>query len=109
MANANLHMYVNAHTYILGLNERYVMHTKVAYVQEQHWQQQRQREGERQRERERETTIKHRGLYGTFVLWKGTAWKKQDHSLQSSILVKIKNIVLMFNFDIVLKSVVGMQ
>ena len=61
-----------------------------------------------ERETERETDdIKHRGSYHTFFLLKGAVWKKQDHSLQSSIWVQIKNIV--FNFDIVLKSVVGMQ
>jgi hypothetical protein len=32
----------------------------------------------------------------------------QDHSLQSSIWVEITNVVLIFNLDIVLKSVVGM-
>ena len=78
----------------------------VAYVWEQNWRQQRIREREKERERE---TIKHRGLYRTFFLLKGAAWKKQDHSLQSSFLVQITNIALMFNFDIVLKSVVGMQ
>jgi hypothetical protein len=54
-------------------------------------------------------TIKHRGLHQTFFLLKGTAWKKQDYSLQSSILVQIRNRVLMLIFDIILKSVVGMQ
>jgi len=61
------------------------------------------------KERERETTIKHSGSYCTLFLLKGAVWKKQDHSLQSSILVQIKNIVLLFNFDTVLKSVVGIQ
>ena len=41
------------------------------------------------------------------LFFKGAVWKKQDHSLQYSILVQIKNRV--FNFDIVLKSVIGMQ
>jgi hypothetical protein len=61
---------------------------------------------ERQRDRE---MIKHRGLYRTFFLLNGATWKKQNHSLQWSVLVENKNIVVMFNFDIVLKSVVGMQ
>jgi hypothetical protein len=69
----------------------------------------RDRERERETERERERRIKHRGSYRTFFLLKETVWKKQDHSLQCSILVKIKNIVLIFNFDIVLKSAVGMK
>ena len=47
--------------YVSGLNDRYVMCTYVAYVQEQNWQQQRDREiervRERERERDRETTI----------------------------------------------------
>ena len=81
------------------------MRTSVAYLQQQHWQRQR----ERQKDREREMTIKHRGWHSTFFLLKGAVWKMQDHSLQSSILVKIENIFLMFNFDIVLRSVVGMQ
>ena len=100
MANANLCMFVYACTYVLGFTEWYVMCTYVAYVQVQNWQHQRERQTERE-------TIKHRGLYCTFFLLKETVCKKQDHSLQCSIWVQIKNIV--FNFDIVLKSVVGMQ
>ena len=46
-------------------------------------------------------------MYHTFFLLKETVCKKQDHSLQCSIWVQIKNIL--FNFDIVLKSVVSMQ
>jgi hypothetical protein len=104
----NLCMFVNAHTCILGLNERYIMCTYVAYVQEQNWQQPRVRQTDRERERETENwTIKHRGMYHTFFVLNGTVWKKQDHSLQCSIWVQIENIV--FNFDIALKSVVGMQ
>ena len=61
MANANLCMFVNACTYVLGLNERYVMHTYVAYVQDQNWQQQTERDTQRERQ-----TIKHRGSYHTF-------------------------------------------
>ena len=68
-----------------------------------------ERETERERERDRETTIKHRGLYCTFFLLNWVVWKKQDHSLQSPVWVKNKSIVLIFKFDIVLKSVVGMQ
>ena len=44
MANANLCTFVNAHTYVLGLNERYVMCMYIAYVSEQNWQWQRERE-----------------------------------------------------------------
>ena len=47
MANANLCVFVNAHTYVLGLNERYVMCTYIAYVLEQNWQEQREREREK--------------------------------------------------------------
>ena len=92
-------MFVNARTYVLGFNKRYVIRTYVAYVWEQNWQHQtdRQTDTERdkdtERERERET-IKHRGLYRTFFLLIGAVWKKQDHSLESSILVQVENIVL---------------
>ena len=44
MATANLCMFVYACTYVLGLNERYVMCMYVAYIQEQHWQRQTDRE-----------------------------------------------------------------
>ena len=85
------------------------MRTSVAYLQQQHWQRHRERETVRQKIRERQMTVKLRGWHSTFFLLKGAVWKMQDHSLQSSILVKIENIFLMFNFDIVLRSVVGMQ
>ena len=103
MANANLCMFVNACTYVLGLNERYVRHMYIAYVWEESWQQYTNRE----RDTQKETEIKHRGLYHTFCLLNGVTWKKQDHSLQSSVWVQIKNTV--FNFDIGSKSVVGIQ
>ena len=92
MANTNLCMFVNACMYVLG--ERYVMCTYVAYVWKQNWQRQTaEREKDRERERERERDgIKHRGLYHTFFLLKETVWKKQDHSLQSSIWVQIRNV-----------------
>ena len=47
MANVNLCTCDNAHTHILGFNEKYVMHMYVGYVQEKNWQQQRDREGDR--------------------------------------------------------------
>ena len=93
-------MFVYACKYALGLNERYIMCTYVAYIQEQHWQQQ----------TEREMDDKAQGIVPyLFFLLNKAIWKKQDHSLQNSIWVKIKNIILILNFDIVLKSVVGMQ
>ena len=96
MANANLCLFDYACTYVSGLrNERFIIHTYVAYVQEQNWQQHTERETERERDRQRErqTTIKHRG--GTVPFFSNRAvWKKQDHSLQSSVWVKIKNIFL---------------
>ena len=97
MANANLCMFVNAHTCVLGLNERYVMCKYIAYVSEQNLQWQRERE----RERDKAQEIK------PYFFLKGAVCKKQDHSLQSSVWVKSKNIF--FKFDIVLKSVVGMH
>jgi hypothetical protein len=48
-------------------------------------------------------------LYHTFFLLNGAVWKMQDHSLQCSIWVNIENIVFNITFDIVLKSIVGMQ
>ena len=48
MANANLCMFVYACMNVLGLNERYIMCTYVAYVREQNWQWMRKRERERQ-------------------------------------------------------------
>ena len=80
-------MFVNAQTYVLGLNERYVMHTYVAYVWEQNWQQQ------TEREREREMDYKAQGIIPYLFILKGAVWKKQHHSLQSSIWVQVKNIV----------------
>jgi hypothetical protein len=59
-----------------------------------------------QREQNR-WTIKCSRLYHTFFVLKGAGWKKQDHSLQCSVWVQNKN--MSFNFDTVLKSVVGMQ
>jgi hypothetical protein len=107
LANANLCMSNIACTYVSGLNERYVMHTYVSSLCTRAKLTTTERETERERDRDRQTTIKHRGLYHTFFLLNKAAWKKQDLSFQSSVWVQIKNIV--FNFDIVLKSVVGMQ
>ena len=45
-----LFMYVR--TYISGLNEKYVMHTYIAYIGEQHWHWQRERDRERETERD---------------------------------------------------------
>ena len=58
-------------------------------------------DNDRERERDKAQEIK------PYFFLKGAVCKKQDHSLQSSIWGQIENIV--FNFDIVLKSVVGMQ
>ena len=59
------------------------------------------------REIDRETDDKAQGIVLFLFSFKGAVWKKQDHSFQSSVWVQIENIP--FNFDIVLKSVVGMQ
>ena len=126
MANANLCMFVYARTYVLGLNERCVMHTYVAYVGEQNWQRKTDRyiythtEREREREKERYANSVHPqtpyGLYFSTITWdhtvpvffqRGQFGKKQDHSLQRSFWVKTKMVLL--DFDIVLKSVVGIQ
>ena len=106
MANVTLFMFVYAHTYILGLmNEKCIMCTYVAYIWKQNWQRiQTQRDKDRERQA---NNIKHRGLHHTFFLLNGAVWKKQDYSLQCSVWVETKNIY--FNFDIVLKSVLGMQ
>jgi hypothetical protein len=82
-------MFVYARTYVLLLNEKYVMHMYVcslcwrAKLMENKDREQRQTEN-KERERERDD-IKHRGSYHTFFLLKGAVWKKQDHSSQSSI------------------------
>jgi hypothetical protein len=65
------------------------------------------RDGDRETERQRDRQNKVQGVVLYLFLLKQTVWKKQDHILQSSILVQTENI--MFNFDIVLKSDVGMQ
>jgi hypothetical protein len=98
-------MFDNACMYVLGLNERYVMCMCVAYPWKESWQHTKR---QRDRQRERRMTIKHRGLFCSF-LSKGAVWKKQDHSLQSFVWVQIKKFNLIFNFDMVLKRVVGMQ
>ena len=60
------------------------------------------------KETEKDKNNKAQGIIPHLFSFKNKAvCKKQDHSFQSSIWVQIKNIV--FNFDIVLKSVVGMQ
>ena len=76
------------HTYILGLtNGKYVMRT---YICSLHLK-------AKLSKTERETDgIKHRELYHTFFLLNGAVWKKQDHSLQSSVWVQIKNISFYF-------------
>ena len=101
-ANANLWMFVYVCMCALGLtNDKYVLHM---YVCGLHW---RAKLTKTERQRDREITIKHRGSYCAFFLWKGSAWKRQDHSLQSCVCVQIKTVS--FNFDIVSKSVLGMQ
>ena len=95
-------MFVHARTYVLGLTERCVMCTYVAYVWEQNWQHQTDRETERWQ-------YKAQGIVPHLFLLNKAIWKKQDHSLQSPVWVKNKSIVLIFKFDIVLKSVLDMQ
>ena len=100
MANANLFMFVYAHMYVLGLrNEKYVMCMYVDYVWELNWQRQRDRETERQRDREtkrqRDSVNKAQGII-SHLFSKGGFCKKQNHSLQSSVWVQIKNTVFKF-------------
>jgi hypothetical protein len=64
-----------------------------------------ERQTERQTDRQTDNN-KAQGLYHT-LFFKEAVCKKQDHSLQCSIWVQIKNIP--FNFDVVLKNVLGMQ
>ena len=66
-----------------------------------------ERERERNRETERQTTIKHIGSYHTFFLSKEQFVKSKITA--SKVLFEYKLKLLLFNFDIVLKSVVGMQ
>ena len=102
MASANVFMFVYAHMYVSGLrNERYIMCTYIAYIQEQNWQRRRDRQTEWERDKA-QGTVPH-----LFFLLNGAACKKQDHSFQSSVWVQIK--ITVFNVDIVLKSAVGMQ
>jgi hypothetical protein len=70
--------------------------TFVSYIQEQNWQWQRDRHTHRERERD---DYKEQWIVLYLFSLNGVDWKKQDHSLQSSSLVEIKNIG--FNFDIV--------
>ena len=47
------------------------------------------RQRQRERDRDRERDDKAQGIVPYFFLLNKAVWKKQDHSFQSSILVKI--------------------
>ena len=98
MANANLFTQAYVHTYVLWLNEKCVMRTYVCSLR---------LKAKLTMNPDRETDDKAQGIVLFLFSFKGAVWKKQDHSFQSSVWVQIENIP--FNFDIVLKSVVGMQ
>ena len=101
-----MQIYVNACTYVLGLrNERYIM---CMYVHSLHMRAKLTKtKRESDRETERQTTINHRGLYHTLFSFKCGSLEEAISQLPKFCLSKIKYIA--FNFDIVLKSVVGMQ
>ena len=85
--------------HILGSNERYVIHTYVAYIWEQNWQQQRDRETDNYKVQQ---IVPHLFLRGQLGKSKITVYKVLfDY--------KLKILFSLFNVDIVLKSVVGMQ
>ena len=86
MANGNLFMFAYVNTYVLGLmnNEKYLMHTYVAYVQEPNWQ--RQTDREKQRDRKREDN-KAQVIVLYLFSFKGAVWKKQDHSVLCSVWI----------------------
>ena len=99
MANANLCMFVYAHTYILGLtNEKYAMHTYVRSLRLRANLTRTERDTESQTDGRMAITCAPRPP--RIVLWydykaqgsvlylfslKGGSLQKQDHSLQSSV------------------------
>jgi len=82
LVNANLFMFVYACMYVLGLmNNEKCKCTYVPYVQEQNWW--------RQTDRQTDSN-KAQGIVPHLFSFKGAVWKKQNHSFQSYVWVKIK-------------------